>query len=225
MTVETGTILRVLAEHPGYHVHDWADGYGEPGYSSEGPVVLGDWWCRRQDCGYPDRYDNGKREVHGLEWHYPRVFAALEDAGCELVWDDEWVIPDGTNAAYRTTADSYQWQPTAVFNSDTCEYMVPEDGHDVWLEWAENDPSRCLMERSVSDADMTAAGYVEHECGLENGWHPGQDADPVKIADAIRREAGDDDVDIIFQLSETSQFYIGFCVWVRYPADLIDGGE
>lgn len=224
MAFETGTILRVLAESDGGStLSDYASEYGEPGYhTSGGPVLLGDWWCHRRDCGYPETYDDGKTKCHELAWHYPRVFAALEAAGCQFEWSDEWVIPTDTDAAYRTTADSYSWQPTAVFNSDTYEYMVPDDGPDEWLEWAENDPSRCLMRNSVTDSDLTAAGYVERDCSLESGWY-GVEDDPRAIFEAIRER--EPDADVIFQLSSTEQFRVTFCVWVRNPADLLDNGS
>lgn len=213
--METSTILRALEDQDGNepYVYDIASEYGEPGYASEGPVVLGTYWCQRRDCNYPDRYDDGRRKVHSLEYHYPRMFAALEARGVALEWYDEWTVVDGR--AYRTQADSYSWEPTAVFNEEICEYMVPDDGIELWIEWAINDPRRCLMSHTFSDDELAAEGFVERSCDYASGWFEGMDDDPEAIARTIHeREPG---TDVLFKLSENSQFYSRFCVFVRTP--------
>lgn len=193
-------------------IHDSASDYGEPGYSTRsGPVLLGDWWCRRADCSYPDTYDDGKKKVHAMEYHYPRVFAFLESEGCELEWYDEWTVVD--DRAYRTQSDSYGWQPTAVWNDDIGDYMISGEDIGTWLDWAVNDPRRCLMARTFTDDELAAEGFVERQCDYASGWFAGMDDDPEAVARVIHeREPG---TDVLFMLSETSQFYIKFCVYVR----------
>jgi hypothetical protein len=209
--MELSTVVRVLSEHDDYQtVTDYASEYGEPGYTSDGPILFGDWWCRRKDCDYAETYENGAKKVHGLDCHYPRVFAFLEENGAQLEWDDEWTVVD--DKAYRTSADSYSWQPTAVWNDDVGDYMVNGEDIDTWLEWAVNDSSRCLMARSFTDAELEAEGFVERQCDFYNGWHEGMADDPKAIMAMVQDS---ENVDVLFMLAETSQFYIRFCVYVR----------
>lgn len=204
------TVISALSEDgSGETLYDYASEYGEPGYSTRGPVLLGNWWCHRHDCSYTERYEDGRRKTHGLEYHYPRLFAFLESEGCEFEWSDEWTIID--DKAYRTQADSYSWQPTAVWNDDICEYMVNGEDIDEWLEWAVNAASRCLMNDSFTDAELESAGFVERQCDYEDGWY-GVNDDPAEIMRAIRdRES----VDVLFKLASTEQFRVTFCVYVR----------
>lgn len=227
--ISTGTILSALCEHTSYEVAaDVATEYGEPGYQNSytAEVVLGNYWCR---CGrvteqyregrWTAPYDDGsygpfqtRAALHEYAHHYPRVFAALESRGVELVWSDEWMVDYDTGKAWRTTADSYSWEPSVIYDENG-EYLTPDNDPSDWIAWCEDDPtSRCLM-RWFPESALLAAGYVEHECGYESGWHPGQNANPVEIHAALIAE--DPDAAVIFKLSETSQFYIGFCVFVR----------
>ncbi len=192
-------------------VHDYADEYGEPGYHSEGMVILGDYWCHC-DKG-PDKDKEGSK-LHGMEFHYPRLFAALEEQGHELEWYDEWITTheNSPTKAYRTTADSYSWQSSILWCDG--DFLTPDDGIEAWIEETVNDPHRCISSAVWSKQDIEAQGFREYQCGLENGWHPGQTDDPEVISKQIKKELGPD-VDILYQLSENSQFYIGFCVFVR----------
>jgi hypothetical protein len=216
--MELHTVLTALMEHDDYQtVHEYASEYGEPGYSTRGgPVLLGDYWCRRQDCGYPERYDDnggafsGKVKLHSLDYHYPRVFAFLEREGCELEWHDEWTVVD--DKAYRTQADSYSWQPTAVWNDEICDYMVNGEDIDLWLEWATNNPRRCLMRASFTDDQLREHGFVERECDYESGWY-GREDNPQSIFNAITER--EPNTDVLFKLANVEQFRVTFCVFVR----------
>jgi len=215
VTVELSTILRVVAEHDDYQtIMETASEYGERGYSrrGDGPVVLGNYWCQRSDCNYPERYEDGKRKIHSLDYHYPRVMNVL-DSECELEWYDEWVVVD--DRAYRIHADSYSWQPTAVYNSDSDSYLIAGEDIESWIEWATNDSTRCLMRDSFSVSELEEYGWVERECGFASGWHEGMNDNPVSISEAIRDEHPE--LDVMFKLSETSQFYVTFCVLTRAP--------
>ncbi len=211
-------------------VTDDASEYGEPGYSFDKPTdtnrfLIGDWWCR---CGRHPR--TGQREryhysgdkvieasaLHGVEEHHPRLWAQLAEQGIEVAFDDEWWVDCETGKAYRTQPDSYSWQSSIQWNEDMCDYMTPDHDFDVWLEWALNDTSRCLMASYRSD--LEAAGFTQYEPHdphrYHNGWHEGMTDDPVKIRAEIDRWS-DGQEDVVFLLDETSQFYVGFSAWTR----------
>jgi hypothetical protein len=208
---------------------DWANDYGEPGYhfpygATTPIIVLGDFWCRcgkNPDAGKPRHFGYGRRDepvrlvegkdLHSYENHHPRVWAQMESQGVQFEWSDEWMVDYENGAkAYRTQADSYSWQPSVQFTDDG-EYLTPDSDIEDWIEWAVNDPRKCLMDQY--HWAIEEAGYTERECGFASGWFEGMNDDPVKITEAIRREH--DDIDILFVLSETSQFYVRFCVFTR----------
>lgn len=214
--MELSTVLRVLSEHDNYEtVHDVVPEYGEPGYSTRGgPILLGDWWCRDRSCNYPDTYDDGKKKVHGLEYHYPRVFAFLEREGCELEWYDEWTAIYDENKCYRVEGTSYSWEPRVQWSDDLEDYMTPETDAETWIEWATNDPRKCLFSW-YPDAELERLGFVERQCDYESGWY-GVEDDPTKILEAIKAR---EDVDVLFKLAGVEQFRVRFCVYVRPAGD------
>ena len=62
------------------------------------------------------------------------------------------------------------------------------------------------------DFDLAEHGYVLLEDGFENGFHPGQDADPKVIGNALENQGIGR---FIFCLDSTGQFDISFSVWVH----------
>jgi len=198
---------------------DYAGTYGEPGYSLDETaatplIVLGSYWCRCGDPKFGEPYRDGSASLHGIEAHYPRTFARLEEQGVELHWYDEWTVDhDNDGKAYRTTSDSYFWKPSLLV-TDSGDYLTPDDDLDSWLEYMMNEPQRCIPGHIYNGADLEAAGFVKYNGQFESGWHPGQDADPEAITAEIHKWHGPD-VDIVFLLDETSQFYIEFSAYHR----------
>ncbi len=210
---------------------DSATEYGEPGYSFNRSTdtnlfLIGDWWCR---CGNNPhagkRHGWGDREttpddLHTPQDHRPRLWAHLESQGVETDFYDEWWVDYETGKAYRTQPNSYTWQSSIQWNEDVDDYLTPDHDIDEWIAWAVNNPKRCLM-RQYRGA-IAEAGFEKWEPGnprdYESGWHPGQTDDPKAVYDEIcTRQVRDDgpDIDIVFVLDETSQFYVGFSAWVR----------
>lgn len=207
-------ILNLYMEGYPQHVHDYGVEYGEPGYGTADTtfVVLGDYWCRCTNG--PDKED--PRPLHGVEYHHPRLWQQMADQGVEFEWYDEWMIDhEGGGKAYRTQGDSYSWMPSVVFNDDDCEWMAPDSDIEYWIEWAKNDPSRCLLERVHSPGDLENAGFKRGTDVLETGWHEGMDADPHKALDALFGAHPDEDIEVVFLLEYNSQFYSGWSAWVR----------
>lgn len=214
------------------HGFDYAMSYGEPGYTLDAGltpmVVLGYYWCRCEEI------EGG---LHAIEEHYPEEFEALEAQGVELEWYDEWAVvwdEAAGGAAYRVESDSYHWQPSAVLTEDG-EWMTPKNSDEEWVEWAMNEPTRCIPSTMLDAHDPTLVGWddsaddpqVWHEWSEDhydhglpttysNGWHAGMDATPEGVTEKIH--AVYPDADVVFVLTETSQFYTRFEAYYRLPA-------
>lgn len=212
-------ISRNILERYEQNIYNYADEYGEPGYShnygaTTPTVLLGDYWCR---CGTVLR-DDGTPDLHDIAHHHPRVWAQLESQGVQCEWSDEWIVSYGGDAsrAYRTQPDSYSWQPSILWTDG--DFLTPDDGIDAWLEECVNDPQRCISSHVWTRRDMEAAGFVQWEPDdphtYENGWHPGQTDDPKTIDREIRERMGND-VEVVFYLDATGQFDIRFSAWMR----------
>lgn len=153
-------------------------------------------------------YDNPKRGILFSDWNYfPKgVGDLLEKQGFAIEWEDEWCRCDGCQKALRCSPDSYSWQKSYI-ESDCNRYCFDCMDADDIAEYIDN-PHRAVP----GGVDLLKLGFVEIECGFESGWHPGQNDNPEKITADLK---GAGYSDIIFQISESSQFYIGFCVWTQ----------
>lgn len=210
--IDAYEIARALCEK-----HDWQMAtYAEPGYS--GDVILGSYWCR---CAFGPEDDRAKgRHLHGLDYHHPRLFAALEEAGISLDWGDEWIV-DGNGRAWRTQPDSYSWQSSILWGDG--DFLTPDDGVEEWVEVLKDDPSRALTGSWWDAADLEELGWVQLDQDYESGWHPGQTDDPRQISAGIREQFGDE-AEILFTISGVGQFDVRFAVWVRpVPISLSSG--
>lgn len=197
---------------------DYAGTYGEPGYSLDETaatplVVFGSYWCRCGDPKFSEPYRDGSASLHDIAKHYPQTFARLEEQGVVFEWYDEWTIDYDNDKAYRTEPDSYSWKPSLLV-TDSGDYLTPDNDLDEWLEYMVNEPTRCIPGHIYNGADLELAGFVKYNGQFESGWHPGQDADPVAITAEIRKWHGPD-VDVVFLLDETSQFYVEFSAYHR----------
>jgi len=200
-------VLQALGERSNDGFWDMASSYGEPGYSGASLVVLGYYWCRCDG------------DLHDIFSHYPHLAERFRDLGIEFQWSDEWQEID--DKAYRTTGDSYSWQPSAILTDD-CEWVTIDDDYSEILAWAADNPSRCVPANFMTATDLQAAGFTQYEYDgqppYESGWHPGQTDDPSAILDAIR-DAHGDSVEVVFYLDENSQFYSRWTAWLREVSD------
>jgi hypothetical protein len=213
MKISYESIREMLEIDSGNVVSDWCSEYGEPGYSTpigaETPLVmLGNWWCQ---CGKVLRPD-GTPDLHGHDYHHPRLWAQLEAQGVECVWYDEWVVDYENDKCYRVSGDSYGWQPVTRY-TEGGDLITPDDDIETWIEDIQNGQG-VLPSRVWSSGDLIEAGFTLWEDRLESGLHPGMDADPAVVTAAIREVHGDS-VDIVFALTENSQFYSVFAAYVR----------
>jgi hypothetical protein len=160
-------------------------------------------------------------EMSDLMYTHHILERAAESQGIELVHYDEYTVDDDGNKAWRTEPDSYFWTPSCVYD-DHGNFLTPDDDIDLWIDWAKNDPARCLTSNMVNLDDLMELGYAFHpdeDDVNESGWHQGMDADPRKTYQELRgtpeRPGEFPQSDIIFWLKETSQFYSTWQVLVR----------
>ena len=187
----------------GMMVTDVIDGYAEPGYgSNDSIVVLGNWNDRNGDT------------MPG------RLFDALERAGAECEWSDEWTQCQGCFRAVRTQGDSYSWKAFFAETDDGryCADCLLEMGNDALADYVD-DPTKCVT--WCEPSHLESLGWVKWEPGnehdYENGWHPGQTDDPRAILAEIHEASPESSV--VFMLDENSQFYMRFSAYTRTEED------
>lgn len=220
-------IVRYLERVLGDKLTDIADEYGEPGYHTDGTetsmIVLGSYWCRCDKFGAD--YQDGSA-LHDIARHYPKSFELLEERGVVFEWYDEWTVDHGrhvgeypnivvTSKAYRTTGDSYSWQPSAIITDDG-ELLTPDDDIETWISYVVNDPHRAIPSDVYTGDDLLAAGFTKHNGTFEHGWHPGQDANPEEITERVHAMHGEGTVlDVVFVIDGTGQFDMAFSAYYR----------
>lgn len=86
---------------------DYARDYAEPGY---GPAKLGVLFANWNDITeYREGGVNGLGERVKVDDVPSRVSDALEHAGYDIEWSDEWTTCGSCGKAVRTSANSYGW--------------------------------------------------------------------------------------------------------------------
>lgn len=189
----------------GETVTDIGVGYAEPGYHDDETVwVLGDWNDK-------PRYVDGNREV--TDNRPSRLFDALERIGVQGEWLDEWTQCSDCYRAVRTQGDSYGWRPFyTVWESEiTCGDCLIGLGDDGLHEYV-NDSDRAV---TWCDAGhLESLGWTRYNpAQYENGLHAGMNDSPAAVLAEINEAMPE--VDVLFYLDESSQFYVGFSAFTR----------
>lgn len=179
------------------------DGYAEPGYSDpdRGIIALGNWnsvtvWVK------------SKHQFMEVDNTMVWFGKALGKLGVECEWCDEWTPCNNCGKLFRTSPDSYCWQPAYVeLGGDlVCHECVdPEE----YLATIEGNHRKCNQVNSIDPEDH---GYVCLRDDFEHGFHRGQDASPELIA-KILEEVGIHRY--LFQIDSTGQFDVDFSVWAH----------
>ncbi len=175
-------------------------GYAERGYSSKsGLVATGDWNT------ITDFKGGQSRPVDEM----PALLAArLEALGVEIEWSDEWMTCSHCGKLVRSQGDSYGWKPSYVMGDGECTCLECVDPVEH-LAALEGNPKSA---NTIDTIDPAQHGYVLVEAGFENGWHPGQDADPKVIAQALEAQGIER---FVFQIDSNGQFDTRFSVYVH----------
>lgn len=192
--MKTNKIKSALQYLQEKHHAEWCARYGEPGYTDpEKGIVFANW----------------NDVPKGLaDW--------LEKCGYSLEWSDEWYIDYDYSKAYRTSPDSYHWEPQIMLPAEACEYITPDDSPSVWIEACQitsnGQPVQCLPSW-VSNADIEDAGFKLQQSDFESGHFPGQTDDPEKIAKSLFNAGA---YRVVFRKIENSQFYCKFAVYADF---------
>lgn len=204
-------------------VSEIATGYSEPGYLRDGVVaVFGNWNPRRWAR-------DGEPALEKSERLAPRLGDALEHAGAELEWLDEWVMCSECYRAVRTKPNSYSWKPSFAWVNE-CEPVCAQCMLEDVVTYVEegnyvNNASKAIT--WADSQDLISAGFERWKPGDEqnyqNGSHEGMDDDPKTILATIL--AADEDAEVVFLLDEASQFYVGFSAWTRVKEDDAEDSE
>lgn len=192
-TKRTEIILNSLRDK--YYLEECSQ-YGEPGYQDPEVGILFTNWNQ-----VPKRIQD-----------------YLEEAGYELCWSDEWYVDYEYDKAYRTSADSYHWQCQIHF-TEAGEVLTPDDSDSDWVEEFMLTDTGHTPKVLPSRVDPTTCGFEQvNDEHFENGWHLGQTDDPKEIAAKLFEDSTVEAV--VFRLSEVSQFYVKFDVFVhRQPEE------
>lgn len=197
-------LLEIAERRRGYrYVTLVPAGYGEPGYDTGKPVVLGNW-------NNIDRYDPATRTRVDVDNTMERLAKIFKYLGWEVDWEDEYCSCSECGRAIRTKGDSYSWQmygwaDDGEFLCGDCIKEYPER----YLEFLDGNPRVAL---TIHGIDLSQHGYRLYQDGFENGFYPGQTDDPKKIAKELRAGGIEH---FIFVLDHVDQFDISFSVWVK----------
>lgn len=196
MTPELDALLQTLQDK---HDAQFCLHYGEPGYEDPKMGILFCNWnnISKEDCDL------------------------LEAEGYSLEWEDEWVIDYDYNKAYRTSPNSYHWQASVWWNDDG-QMFTPDDDVSDWIANMANDPMTSLPSW-ITQADLEDAGFELYSDHEQSGLFSDMNADPRKRFKEIKKRFGSD-CDVVFRLSDVSQFYVTWESWVR-PAQADEEDE
>lgn len=191
-----------------------ADECGEPGYDSGEFFVTGNWNPKR----FPR---HSEPPLTFAESMFSQLFDTFESWGIELGWCDEWEQCSQCEKAYRTSGDSYSWQPSMAFIAaeSVCNECI-RNNHEFFsfvIREAINNPNFAFT--YLDATDMVNAGFTQWEPDNEqtyySGWFEHMTDDPKKILNFILEALPE--AEVVFLLDEASQFYSKFSAWFRNP--------
>jgi hypothetical protein len=176
------------------HSAEYASQYGEPGYAQpERGIIFANWNNISRGLG---------------DW--------LELCGYSLEWSDEWTTCSN-GKAWRTSPDSYQWEPSYILTNDGEVITRDDSPREVIEECAMTDkghPVGCVPSW-ITREDLSEEGFALFRGDLESGHFPGQTDNPAELA----REAFEQGAEsVVFRKVENSQFYCRFECFAIFPA-------
>lgn len=179
-------------------IEGYSEDYAEPGYTlgDKVGILFANW--------NPQSFDKEATKEQRL---MPRLADVAERAGYEVEWSDEWSTCYDCGKAYRTSPDSYCWQPSYADCDGAylcAECLKPAE----YLESIEGDPQRCNTFTHINPSDH---GYVLIK-KMANGWYGGQNDSPEIVARSLRAQGVDR---FVFHLDSVGQFDTHFSVYVH----------
>lgn len=187
-------------------------------------------WCEKHnlDFSYAENmcepgYAQPEKGVLLTNWNRvpDHIAKGLELRGFTTEWLDEWIVvhnqSDCCSEAYRASPDGYSWTPSYVL-TDGGELLglnEAQENPESYFDLLINDPDRALTFRGISPEEH---GWVQYDPAgevqeYENGFHAGMNDSPALIMEKAQESYPD--WNFMFQISENSQFYTKFILWMR----------
>jgi len=127
-----------------------------------------------------------------------------------VVYSDEYSQCSSCGSVVRTSADCYGWTPDFWIGDGFLECSVcMHDNPEGYLEHITNNPltANVLFTRD----ELIEKGFAKLDDSYQNGLHTGMNDNPQKLYNKFK----DQFAQIIFNIAETSQFYITFDIYVK----------
>lgn len=210
------TATQVIAKAQEQGLFDnYAPDYAEPGYSipegSKG-ILFANW---NEKSNYDENYN--RLPSSKADKLMPRLEAIAERAGYEIEWLDEWSTCSDCYKAFRTNADSNGWLPCYVWIGE-CDMVCHQcllDNSSLLDEYLENElignANKAITIDGIANS-LPELGWRKVEIDYETGLHQGMNDKPQDIAAKLEKSGIDR---YIFEVSDASQFYITWQVWVE----------
>ena len=187
-------------------------------------------WCEKRnlDCDFAEvmgepGYDQPEKGVILTNWHKvpEHIAEGLEMRGFSTKWLDEWIVVHNQSnccsEAYRSIPESYEWTPSYVISHDgeVIGLVEAQENPESYFDLLMNDPDRALTFRGIRPDEH---GWVQYDPAdeiqeYENGFHAGMNDSPADVLEKAQEKYPDHD--FLFQISEQSQFYTKFILWMR----------
>ena len=188
--------------------------YEETEYEDK-PLLIGDWWVRRED---------GDLRLHN-------IFDFIEDNyNVEISWHDEWTDCCVCYKAIGTSPTNYGWQPSYLITNDgyICKECC-EDEIEYIIDEYKNNCSKAVLEWTIPLIENEGFNCFEDDdmlCSVfQNGLHRGMNDTPEKVIKSIEQELELDTIndmyDYIFAITSTSQFYLNFTIYLRPKGGIV----
>ena len=204
---------------------DFYPGCAEYGYDDK-PVLAADWNGPSTSGSWDYTYENGKQELteHGMQRLRLSKLGELIDKleHVSLEWFDEWTACNVCSKAVRTSPDSYVWEPSWVYASESeivCHECYKDNIDDI-VEYYTSDKWSFKNRALHSDfvpflEDLGFTCWQEREgCAVyETGFRCGQNDDPKKVYEEILKDSIK--WQIVFVITDTGQFDIHWTAYVR----------
>lgn len=180
----------------------WAERYGEPGYSDpDSKVILfADWNTVRCDPITPENRHRSQNVIS-------RIGKLAEKLGAECEWSDEWYTCS-CGAAIRSQPDHYGWLPSFVYSDGEidCKTCMLDDPANYVDSYLLGNTERA----DTFGVDLSTLGF-RHVDGGESGFHEGQNDNPTSMVLA----GVPPEHEYVFQIDGTGQFDVKFSLWIR----------
>lgn len=133
------------------------------------------------------------------------------DGNIAYGFSDEYTTCSNCGKIVKTSADSYSWTPDYVVFQGCMLLCTDCIDIDDYIEELKNNPKNANV--IFDESDFVEKGFIKlNDDEYESGWH-GTNDDPTEIFENLSSKYEE----IIFSITNTSQFSTNFVTLGRYP--------